>query len=139
MAPGANVGLRMRYDERPHLGVAAGAMMLRPTEEATHFIERVSSLIRPVLEAGEAVWFLDQIVLSQVMRELGGGPGGISQIGMTYIDWFFHDNSVIWTGKGKRKSEDNRFTDEVSQYRYIHDDDEISDLIRQSVGETPAL
>jgi tetratricopeptide (TPR) repeat protein len=133
----ADIGVRMRYNEQPHLSVAAGALMLRPTAAAAKFIDRVSTLIRRTLEAREAVWFLDQVVLSHVLRELGDRGVGVSQLGMTYIDWFFHDHSVIWTGKGERKSEDRRYMAELLQYRYIQENEEIAALMQQMSKELP--
>lgn len=127
----ADVGVRMRYHEKPHLSVAAGALLLRPTAAAAQFIDRVGTLIRRTLEAQEAVWFLDQVVLSHVVRDLGDRGVGVSQLDMTYIDWFFHDHSVIWTGKGERKSEDTRYIAELLQYRYIQENAEIADLMQQ--------
>jgi hypothetical protein len=127
----ADIGVRRRYHEQPHLTVAAGALMLRPTAAAAKFIDRVSTLIRRALEAREAVWFLDQVVLSHVVRELGDREVGVSQLDMTYIDWFFHDHSVIWTGKGERKSEDTRYMGELLQYRYLQENEEIAELVRQ--------
>jgi hypothetical protein len=130
----ADVGVRMRYAEQPHLTVAAGAMMLRPTAAAAKFIDRVGALIRRTLEARDAVWYIDQVVLSHVVRELGNRGVGVSQIDMTYIDWFFHDHSVIWTGKGERKSEDTRYLAELLQYRYLQNNEEIAGLMPQ-LGE----
>jgi hypothetical protein len=127
----ADIGIRMRYSEQPHLSVAAGALMLRPTAAAAKFINRVGTLIRRTLEAREAEWYLDQVVLSHVLRDLGDRAVGVSQLDMTYIDWFFHDSSVIWTGKGERKSEDRRYMAELLQYRYIQENGEIAALMRQ--------
>ncbi|HKY39094.1 MAG TPA: tetratricopeptide repeat protein [Polyangiaceae bacterium] len=133
----ADIGVRMRYHEQPHLTVAAGALMLRPTAAAAKFIARVGTLIRRTLEAREAVWYLDQVVLSRVLRDLGDREVGASQLGMTYIDWFFHDHSVIWTGKGERKSEDRRYMAELLQYRYIQENEEIAALMHQMSEELP--
>jgi len=119
------------------LTVAAGALMLRPTAAASKFIDRVSTLIGRTLATREAVWFLDQIVLSHVLRELGDRDVSVSQLDMTYIDWFFHDRSLIWTGKGKRKSEDSRYIAELLPYRYIQENAEIADLMRQMSEELP--
>lgn len=125
----ADVGVRKRYDERPHASVAAGALRLRPTQGAASFIDQVAMLIRSALETGEAVWFLDQIVLSHVLRELGETVITIDQLGMTYIDWFFHEESLIWTGKGPRKLADTRYTEELSKYRYIQEDERVAALM----------
>jgi tetratricopeptide (TPR) repeat protein len=133
----ADIGVRMRYHEQPHLTVAAGVLMLRPTAAAAKFIDRVSTLISRTLEAREAVWYLDQVVLSHVLRDLGDREVRVSQLDMTYIDWFFHDHSVIWTGKGERKSEDGRYIAELLPYRYIQENEGIAHLMRE-ISEAPA-
>lgn len=125
----ADVGVRMRFDDRPHATVAAGALKLRPTDAAAKFIDKAAMLIRSTLETGEAVWFLDQIVLSHALRELGEGEITIDQLGMTYIDWFFQSQSLIWTGKGPRKLVDTSYTDELSKFRYLQEDQRISALM----------
>jgi tetratricopeptide (TPR) repeat protein len=127
-----DVGVRMRFDELPHMSLVASASMLRPTHKAAEFIDRVSSLIKPTLEAREAVWFLDQVVLSHVVRELGHKVG-ISQLDMTFLDWFFHDDSLIWTGKGRRKSDDDRYKREVSRCQYLQKAAEIAALMPEEV------
>jgi hypothetical protein len=38
---------------------------------------------------------------------------------MSFIDWFFQEDSIIWTGKGKRKTEDSKYTEELSKYCYL--------------------
>jgi hypothetical protein len=128
----ADVGLYMRYHDHPQMAVLASASVLRPTAAAGRFIDRVSTLIRRTLEAREAVWFLDQIALGHVLRELGKSGVGVSLLDRTYLDWFFHDDSLIWTGKGKRKSDDNRYRREVSKYQYLRENKEISALMPQS-------
>jgi tetratricopeptide (TPR) repeat protein len=133
-----DVAIRLRYDERPNLSVAAGALVLRPTIAACKFIADVSSLIRSTLESRDAVWFLDQIVLSQVVRKLGGEQVEVTQLDMAYVDWFFRDDSIVWTGKGKRKSEDFRYMGEVSRYDSLRHNAELALLIQQA-SETPEL
>ncbi len=110
------------------MGMVASASIWRPTAGATKFIDRVSTLIQRTLEAREAVWFLDQVVMNHVLRELAGEVA-ITQLDMTYLDWFFNDDSLIWTGKGTRKSDDNRYIREVSNYRYLPENEEILALI----------
>lgn len=130
-----DVGLRMRFDERPHMNVVASASIWRANEDAAKFIKRVRELIKSTLEAREAVWFLDQVVLSYVARELGLSDVAVSQLDMTYLDWFFDDDSLIWTGKGKRKSDDDRYTEEVAKYRYLQNHEELLGLIPEQVRE----
>jgi hypothetical protein len=135
--PATDVAIRMRYDDRPNLSVAAGALVLRPTAAAGAFIDRVSALIRSTLEVREAVWFLDQVVLSHVVRELGGQETKIDQLDISYIDWFFREESQIWTGKGKRKSEDARYTREAANYGSILVDEALKPL-GQAIKSAPS-
>ena len=114
-----DVGIRLRYSDVPHASVAAGALVLRPTAAAARFAGRIAELISSVLETGEAAWFLDQVVLSQTVRELNHGEVRFAQIDMTFVDWFFRDEALIWTGKGPRKFEDDRYVAEASYYQGI--------------------
>jgi tetratricopeptide (TPR) repeat protein len=114
-----DIGIRRRFSEHPHMTVAAGALLVRPTLAARDFIERVSAGIKSTLEAGDAVWFLDQIVLGRVLQETEGLHA--KQLDMSFIDWFFQDGSLVWTGKGKRKASDTKYTDALSQYRYLQE------------------
>ena len=57
----------------------------------------------------------------------------IRQIDQTYIDWFFGDDSLIWTAKGKRKSDDSRFIAEVAKYRYLQQDQHIVELMPEEI------
>jgi tetratricopeptide (TPR) repeat protein len=114
-----DVGIRRRFSEHTHMTVAAGALLLRPTPAASHFIDRVSTRIQSTLEASEGVWFLDQIVLSQALLEMEGAALSSGQLDMSFIDWFFQEDSIIWTGKGKRKTEDSKYTEALSKYRYL--------------------
>jgi tetratricopeptide (TPR) repeat protein len=116
-----DVGIRRRFSEHTHMTVAAGALLVRPTPAARDFIEQVSARIRSTLEAGDAVWFLDQIVLGWVLREMEGGDLNAKQLDMSFIDWFFQDDSLVWTGKGKRKASDTKYTDALSKYRYLQE------------------
>ncbi|QIK78082.1 tetratricopeptide repeat protein [Sphingomonas piscis] len=128
----ADVTVRMRFDERPHAGVAAGALTLRPTEGARRFIDRSAELIRSTLETGEAVWFLDQVVLNHAVRELGGDEVQLAQMDMSYIDWFFRQDSLVWTGKGPRKFQHERYTSEVALYQELLEGAGLAELKQDS-------
>jgi hypothetical protein len=119
----ADIGIRLRYSDEPHASVAAGALVLSPTDRAARFMDRVASLIRSVLETDEAAWFLDQVVLSQAVREFDReGDASFTQIDMAWVDWFFDNDALIWTGKGPRKFEDARYLAEVRRYRSLFPD-----------------
>jgi tetratricopeptide (TPR) repeat protein len=127
-----DVGLYMRYHTHPQMAVLASASLLRPTDAAAEFINRVAELIRQTLEAREAIWFLDQIVLGYVLRELGAGDVDVTQLDLTYLDWFFSDDSLIWTGKGKRKSDDSRYNSEAARFSFLREDTRIALLVPQA-------
>lgn len=131
----ADVRMRLRYDERPHVTVAAGALALSPTAGASRFIDQVSALVRAVLEAGEGAWFLDQIVLGHLHRKLAPAEVQVKLLDSTYLDWFFHDQSLIWTGKGPRKFEDEKYTSELARYRYLQENKHIAELMRASTND----
>jgi hypothetical protein len=114
------------------MAVLASASLLRPTDAAAEFINRVAELIRQTLEAREAIWFLDQIVLGYVLRELGAGDVDVTQLDLTYLDWFFSDDSLIWTGKGKRKSDDSRYNSEAARFSFLREDTRIALLVPQA-------
>jgi hypothetical protein len=124
-----DVGIYLRFDDRPHMAVLASASLWRPTAGAAKFLEEVGTLIRSTLEAREAIWFLDQIVLNHVLRAFGNSQTAVRPLDITYLDWFFHDDSLIWTGKGPRKFEDNTYTGELSRFRYLQEDERISGLV----------
>jgi tetratricopeptide (TPR) repeat protein len=125
----SHVGLHVRYHEHPQMAVLASASLFRPNAAAARFIDRVSELIKTSLESCEAVWFLDQIVLGHVVRELGADGVDIALLDLTYLDWFFRDESLVWTGKGKRKSDDSRYRGEVAKFRYLQTDARIMALM----------
>lgn len=130
--PGAaacDIGIYLRFDDRPHMAVLASASLWRPTPGAAKFVEEVGTLIRSTLEAREAIWFLDQIVLNHVLREFGNSQTAVSPLDITYLDWFFQDESLIWTGKGPRKFEDDTYTGELAGFRYLQDYERISQLM----------
>ena len=66
-----DIALYLRYHDDPQMAVLASAALLRPTPAAHKFMNRVGELIGTTLETKEAIWFLDQIVLGHVVRELG--------------------------------------------------------------------
>lgn len=113
----ADLMIRQRYDHRPYLTVAAGGLYLRPTAGALGYVRAVADLIRTDLLAGGSVWFLDQVVLSHVLdAQTRAGRIRAAQLNMRYIDWFFRSDSVIWTGKGKRKTNDTTYLGTLSRY-----------------------
>jgi hypothetical protein len=50
------------------------------------------------MDQDDLYWFLDQIVLDQLVPQYHKGL-----LPMSYIDWAMRNESAIWSAKGKRK------------------------------------
>jgi tetratricopeptide (TPR) repeat protein len=116
----ADASIYLRFDPRPHMSVLASASLWRPTRAAAQLLNEVGMLIGSTLETRESIWFLDQIVLQHVLRHSAGEDAIVRPLDITYLDWFFHDESLIWTGKGKRKSDNNRYKVEAASLSIGH-------------------
>jgi len=79
---------------------AAGAVYL--SQKAKPFIDLVSK----TMHSYGSKWFVDQVSLWEVHNHFQINNLGLRHIQMPnkYIDWEFHDDSIIWTGKGTRKN-----------------------------------
>jgi len=79
---------------------AAGAVYLKPS--AKPYIDLVSKTINFY----GSRWFSDQVALYEVHSHFIDNDLGLSfkQMPQKYIDWEFHPDSIIWTGKGARKN-----------------------------------
>jgi tetratricopeptide (TPR) repeat protein len=112
----SDIIVHRRFVTEEFLEVAAGGLVIMPTPAARQFLERLYSTITGTIEAGEASWFLDQIALNQtISTELKVGLK-ISQLDISYIDWFFNSDSIIWTGKGERKNDNLIYLTEFDKY-----------------------
>jgi hypothetical protein len=74
----------------------AGAMLFN--ENSKPFLQHYAKNIKKCIAKDDIYWFMDQLVLDQVISSYRKGLLPIS-----YIDWDMHPNSAIWTAKGRRK------------------------------------
>lgn len=74
----------------------AGAILFNKNSKP--FLNHYASVIQSCIENNDIYWFLDQIVLDQVVQQYNKGV-----LPLHYIDWEMNDSSAIWTAKGKRK------------------------------------
>ena len=82
--------------------VAAGAVFI--SQEAVPFLEKVENRIKK----GPLAWFLDQVAINEAYQE------DITDYRFRYfdaqfMDWEFVEGTTIWTGKGPRKYENEKY------------------------------
>jgi hypothetical protein len=97
--------------EKPKDGThLAGALLLNGTAGTHEFIKKYAGQIRLSIEQDDIYWFLDQILLDQLVPHYQKGL-----LPMSYIDWAMRAESAIWSAKGKRKELDI-FKNEQQKY-----------------------
>lgn len=80
--------------------VAAGAVYFRNT--SLPFF----NILQHMFKVHKPIWFIDQYCLYQVHKhfETNTLPLTFCQMPQKYIDWEFNPDTIIWTGKGARKT-----------------------------------
>ena len=98
--------------EKPKDGThLAGAILFNGTAGAHDFLQEYASQLRTSINNNDLYWFLDQVVLDQLVPKYHKGL-----LPMSYIDWAMRDESAIWSAKGKRKELDI-FKNEQRKYQ----------------------
>jgi hypothetical protein len=98
--------------EKPKDGThLAGALLLNGTPGTSEFIKQYAQQLRQSIEADDIYWFLDQLILDQIVPQYRKGL-----LPMSYIDWAMRPESAIWSAKGKRKELDI-FKEEQRKYQ----------------------
>jgi len=92
--------------------IAAGCVMINNTPNGMKFIREVAAMLANC----ELRWFIDQFALYNTYERLKSGPTKFSQVDFQYIDWEFSDASMIWTGKGSRKYDNDRYVQAKSKF-----------------------
>jgi hypothetical protein len=88
--------------EKPKDGThLAGAILFNGTAGAHEFLQEYAQQLRDNMDKNDLYWFLDQVVLDQLVPRYHKGL-----LPMSYIDWAMRDESAIWSAKGKRKELD---------------------------------
>jgi hypothetical protein len=89
----------------------AGAILFNGTAGSHEFLQEYAQRLRASIGQDDLYWFLDQLILDQVVP---GYRKGL--LPMSYIDWAMRDESAIWSAKGKRKELDI-FKNEQRKYQ----------------------
>ncbi len=86
----------------------AGAILFTPTSD--NFLHDYGDIISQQIKKDNLYWFLDQVVLDEIVPKYSTGL-----LPMSYIDWEMSPTSAIWSAKGKRKA-DQIFIVEQKKY-----------------------
>lgn len=98
--------------EKPKDGThLAGALLLNGTAGTHEFLQKYAQQLRASIETDDIYWFLDQVILDQLVPSYHKGL-----LPMSYIDWAMRAESAIWSAKGKRKELD-LFKNEQRKYQ----------------------
>ena len=88
--------------EKPKDGThLAGALLFNGHPGSHAFLQEYAAVLRTNIERNELYWFLDQLILDQLVPRYNKGL-----LPMSYIDWAMREDSPIWSAKGKRKELD---------------------------------
>ncbi len=89
----------------------AGAILFNGQSGSHDFLQAYGQTLRDAIERNDIYWFLDQVVLDQLVPHYNKGL-----LPMSYIDWAMRPESAIWSAKGKRK-ELQIFKQEQAKYQ----------------------
>jgi hypothetical protein len=88
--------------EKPKDGThLAGAILFNGQPQSNAFLQEYAAELKTNIEQNELYWFLDQLILDQLVPKYCKGL-----LPMSYIDWAMRAESPIWSAKGKRKELD---------------------------------
>jgi hypothetical protein len=73
-------------------------MLFNGTVRSNDFLQQYAKRLKSSIEQNDLYWFLDQLILDQLVPLYQKGL-----LPMSYIDWAMRDESAIWSAKGKRK------------------------------------
>ena len=76
----------------------AGALLFNGLPGSNNFLQQYAQVLRKNIQENELYWFLDQVVLDELVPLYNVGL-----LPMSYIDWAMRGESAIWSAKGKRK------------------------------------
>jgi len=94
----------------------SGALGITLSPGSLLFYKKFNDLLEKVNYLG---WFEDQRNLCKMHQQFILVPNPIcifKNLDLTFLDWEFMPNSVIWTGKGPRKTDNQTYIAEVSKY-----------------------
>lgn len=91
--------------------VAAGAVYIK-----NNAIE-IANYLKMSVEKRPKRWFSDQYALLDTYNQFINSEYTFSEIPFSLIDYNFRSDSSVWTGKGNKKFNDDRFIAEMEKYK----------------------
>lgn len=91
--------------------VAAGAVYF--TEKQIEYANELKNAIKDV----PLKWYADQIALNSVIENIPKKL--LATFDKKFMDWYFKNDTIIWTGKGYRKHDDKIYTSKAEEINSI--------------------
>lgn len=95
----SDIEILFRDSEDVRMKVACGVILIKNNIRSKRFIE----LWEKKNSSGKYTWFYDQITFFETFMEMRKEVN-VENIDSNLIDWEFKKSSIIWSGKGNRKS-----------------------------------
>jgi len=113
----SDIEILFRDSEDLRMKVACGVILIKNNVRSKKFID----LWEKKNSSGKYTWFFDQITFFDTFIELEKDVN-VENIDKKLIDWEFKKNSIIWSGKGNRKSRNLLYifeTVKINFFKYI--------------------
>lgn len=107
-----DIDLFYRRFKRENNRIMSGCIGVKNTEKAIKFFQEFNEIL---CKDNYCTWFADQTILESLVNKNGYGMK-FYDVGVSYLDWDFHDESKIWTAKGKIRKDDEKFIKETQKY-----------------------
>lgn len=109
----------LRYKQRnDYISFKEGCMLIKNTPSTKKLFQQASNILMYKFKNKQEYDIdSDHIVLRESFETLKGTID-LKQLPIEFKDTLFNDKSLIWSGKGDRKTESNRYK---SKYKYYYD------------------
>ena len=103
--------------------VAAGALFV--SKECEHGVD-FSNALATAITKNEPQWFLDQWAILMCVQDLKVPGIGVTDDMFThfdnsFLDWDFKPDTKIWSGKGDRKYDDEKYLEKEEEFKLLKD------------------
>ena len=77
----------------------------------------IAQAIAKRIEQGPMRWFIDQIALAEIFELVNDND--VTKFDGNFMDWEFIEGTVIWTGKGPRKHENETYLEAKNKFNRL--------------------
>ncbi len=113
--PNTDAGVFLRPDMPEQMKVAAGVVMMAPTEAGMAFAHLVSESLAHTIDKGLA-WYVDQVILWAAVQHMPL-KWTCHKFDSSFLSWEMADAAPIWTGKGDLKNTDPKYLELSHHFR----------------------